>query len=500
MQKLILKSMSRSVSGLMKILGVGLSLILCLGGCVSSDNTLLDAKKPLVISLWHYQDGNAKIQLDEQIARFNETVGKEQGIIVDAQSRGNSMQLAEIVFDAANKAIGSDPMPNIFTSYPDNAYRIDKVSELVDLEQYFSKEELAQYYPDFLENDRIGSEKKLKLLPVSKSTEAVFLNQTDWDKFAQVTGADISQLSTWEGITKTAKQYYEWTDASTKEENDGKAFWGVDSMYHFMLMASKQAHEEMYVTDEHGDVTFQYSKELAKRIWDNYYEAYLNGWYKKNNTYTSADVAAGSIIASVMSTAGGNYFPTEMTISKSESYPVACTVLPYPFIEGGARYAPIRGMDMCISKSDEAHEYASAVFLKWFTSPEQNSTFTASVGFLPVQTPALTESAIREAREQARDGAPNPAITTALQVAQNMLDTYTLFNSKPFSGDYEVKQLLEVSLPDLAKQDLQDLEQRVQKGENRQQLIAEYNSNEHFEQWYDTLIKDANTILAEKRI
>ncbi|MEG2673458.1 MAG: sugar ABC transporter substrate-binding protein, partial [Ruthenibacterium sp.] len=111
-----------------------------------------------------------------------------------------------------------------------------------------------------------------------------------------------------------------------------------------------------------------------------------------------------------------------------------------------------------------------------------------------------TESAIREAREQARDGAPNPAITTALQVAQNMLDTYTLFNSKPFSGDYEVKQLLEVSLPDLAKQDLQDLEQRVQKGENRQQLIAEYNSNEHFEQWYDTLIKDANTILVEKRI
>ncbi|MEG2834347.1 MAG: sugar ABC transporter substrate-binding protein, partial [Ruthenibacterium sp.] len=134
------------------------------------------------------------------------------------------------------------------------------------------------------------------------------------------------------------------------------------------------------------------------------------------------------------------------------------------------------------------------------TSPEQNSTFTASVGFLPVQTPALTESAIREAREQARDGAPNPAITTALQVAQNMLDTYTLFNSKPFSGDYEVKQLLEVSLPDLAKQDLQDLEQRAQTGENRQQLIAEYNSNEHFEQWYDTLIKDANTILAEKRI
>ncbi|MEG0897660.1 MAG: extracellular solute-binding protein [Ruthenibacterium sp.] len=461
---------------------------------------MLDAKNPTVISLWHYQDGSAKAQLDAQIARFNETIGKEQGIIVDAQSRGNSMKLAEVVFDAANKTIGSDPMPHIFTAYPDNAYRIDKVSALVNLEQYFSKEELAQYYPDFLENDRIGTDKTLKLLPISKSTEGVFLNQTDWNKFADATGADIAKLATWEGIAETAKQYYAWTDANTKEEHDGKAFWGVDSMYHLMLMASKQTGEEMYVSDADGKMTFQYSKALARRIWDNYYEAYLSGWYKKDNTYTSADVAAGSIIASVMSTAGGNYFPTEMTVSKSESYPVTCAVLPYPCMEGGARYAPIRGMDMCISKSDAAHEYASAVFLKWFTAPEQNLAFTASVGFLPVQTAALTKDAIQTAREQALDEAPNPAITTALQVAQNMLETYTMFNSKPFSGDYEVKQLLETSLPELAQQDLQSLEQRVQKGENWQQLIAEYNSDEHFEQWYDQLIQDANTILVEKRI
>ncbi|MEG2082297.1 MAG: extracellular solute-binding protein, partial [Oscillospiraceae bacterium] len=249
-----------------------------------------------------------------------------------------------------------------------------------------------------------------------------------------------------------------------------------------------------------GTVSFQYSKELAKRVWDIYYEGYLRGWYKKENTYTSADVAAGSIIASVMSTAGGNYFPTKMTVDKSESYSVDCGVLPYPVMENGKPYAPIRGMDMCITKSDAAHEYASAVFLKWFTAPQQNSAFTAGVGFLPVQNSALTPQAIEKAREQVLEKAPNPAITTALKTAQNMLSTYTLYNSKPFSGDYEIKQLLENSLPDFAKQDLQQLDKRVTAGENREKLIAQYISQDNFEQWYAQLTQAAAAILIEKRV
>ncbi|MEG2699589.1 MAG: extracellular solute-binding protein [Hungatella sp.] len=479
------------------IIGIVILLSLCLSGCGSKNP--LNPKEPVTVSLWHYQDGSAKAQLDAQISKFNDTVGKKEGIIVDAQSRGNSMQLAEVVFDAANKKIGSDPMPDIFTAYPDNAYRIDQLVGLVDLEEYFTKTELDAYYPTFLDNDRIGGDNKLKLLPVSKSTEALFLNRTDWDKFVSATGAEVSELATWEGITKIAENYYNWTDGQTSEPDDGKAFWGIDSMYHFMLMTSKQVDEEIYGTDATGNRVFQYSEMLARRIWDNYYLPYISGWYAKNNTYTSADVAAGTILASVMSTAGGNYFPTEMMENKSAGYPVNCTVLSYPCLTGGAPFAPIRGMDMCISKSDAAHEYAAAVFLKWLTAPEQNSIHTASIGFLPVQKKALTEEAIVAARAQVLEGIPNPNITMALQSAQEMLKTYTLYNSKPFSGDYEVKQLLETSLPSLAGQDLEQIKQRIQQGENRQTLIGEYSAEEHFKQWYRTLVQDANEILAEKR-
>ncbi|MEG0273465.1 MAG: extracellular solute-binding protein [Christensenella sp.] len=479
-----------------KLLCIAISLF-CLSSCGSKNP--LDPKNPIVVSLWHYQDGSAKVQLDAQITMFNETVGKEQGIIIDAQSRGNSMRLAEVVFDAADKKIGSDPMPNVFTAYPDNAYRIDQLVGLVDFEEYFTKSELDAYYPAFLDNDRIGEDSALKLLPVSKSTEAIFLNQTDWDQFATATGATLEALATWEGIAKTAEIYYNWTDEQTAEPNDGKAFWGVDSMYHFMLMAAKQSGEEIYGIDVGGDMVFTYSEALARRIWDNYYLPYISGWYAKNNTYTSADVAAGSIIASVMSTAGGNYFPTEMMKSKSEGYPVVCAVLPYPCLAGGVPFAPIRGMDMCISKSDTTHEYAAAVFLKWLTSPEQNSALTASIGFLPVQKQALTQEAIAAARAQVLENTPNPAITTAIQCAQKMLKTHTLYNTKPFPGDYDIKQLLETSLPNLAKQNLEQINLRMQQGESRQALLAEYGDQAHFQQWYNALVTDANEIIWKNR-
>lgn len=43
------------------------------------------------------------------------------------------------------------------------------------------------------------------------------LNKTDWDKFAADTGASLDSLSTVEGVTQTAAQYYEWSG--------GKAFF-----------------------------------------------------------------------------------------------------------------------------------------------------------------------------------------------------------------------------------------------------------------------------------
>lgn len=67
------------------------------------------------------------------------------------------------------------------------------------------------------------------------------MNKTDWDKFAEEPSATLDDLSTVEGIAKVAEQYYDWTDAQTPDvPDDGKAFYGRDSMSNYFLIGMKQ--------------------------------------------------------------------------------------------------------------------------------------------------------------------------------------------------------------------------------------------------------------------
>ena len=52
---------------------------------------------------------------------------------------------------------------------------------------------------------------------------------------------------------------------------------------------------------------------------------------------------------------------------------------------------------MAVTKSDEEHEYAASVFLKWFTQKEQNLEFGCESAYLPVLKEANSVEALNEA-------------------------------------------------------------------------------------------------------
>ena len=100
-----------------------------------------------------------KEKFDEIVSEFNETVGMEKGIVVDAQSQGDVDQLATSVQNSVNQAIGSSPMPDLFAAYPDTALTVHKIKGLVNLEQYFTQEELNEYRKEFLEEGEASNKK-----------------------------------------------------------------------------------------------------------------------------------------------------------------------------------------------------------------------------------------------------------------------------------------------------------------------------------------------------
>ena len=86
-------------------------------------------------------------------------------------------------------------MPTVFATYMDTAYTSYNMDMLANLAPYFAQEELDQFIPSFLEEGRIR-DGELQVLPVAKSTELLYLNETDWQSFADATGATLEDLST----------------------------------------------------------------------------------------------------------------------------------------------------------------------------------------------------------------------------------------------------------------------------------------------------------------
>lgn len=459
--------------------------VLFLSGCgiISGNQSPLNPEEPVTIRLWHYYSGKNKEKFDQLVSLFNETEGIKKGIVIDAQSQGDVGRLAEAVYDAANQNIGSQPIPNIFAAYPDNAYRVDLVVPLVELETYFSKEELEQYRDEFLEEGRFGENNRLKIMPIAKSTENLFLNKTFWDEFAKDTGAKLETLSTWEGIIQTAEIYYEWSG--------GKAFLGIDGNANYMLVSASQLGEELFHYDQ-SKPKFNFDSQIAKIIWDSFYIPYLKGYFVKTGRFSSDDAKIGNVIAYIGSTAGAAYFPSEVTISENEVYPIEPEVLAYPKFKSGQASAVQQGAGMCIVESDLIHEYASAEFLKWFTMQDQNVSFSVSTAYFPVKKDSLREDLIMEAYEQEDEFLP-VSIKASIKTTMQMFDEVYFYGYKPFEGSIYVRDILENHLISWVQRDQESLKGLSK--EQKKQEVDKFLSEENFNSWYDSFLEEIREYL-----
>lgn len=474
-----------------------LSLCLCLSGCgANSAEQILDPKHPTTVVLWNYYNGQTKSAFDQLVAQFNETVGMERGIVVDTVSHGDIQQLASAVYAAASQSLGAEAMPHLFAGYPDNVYRVDQLGLVADLGQYFTEEELAAYRQDFLQDCYLGGDNGLKVIPAARSTDILYLNATDWEPFAQATGAELSRLATWEGLAETAADYYRWTDAQTPQPDDGKAFFGLDSLANFIIISSMQLGCPVYEV-EGETVSFSFDQTFARALWDSVYIPYLNGHYANYGRFRSDDERTGDILAYLGSSAGAQYFPAEVALNSEQTYPVEGLTLPYPRFAGGEAYAVAQGAGFAVSKSDAAHEYASVLFLKWFTAPEQNRRFAVASGYLPVQNAALTQDLAAEARQYNDSYADSPTVALSIATTQDMLERYRLYANRSFDGSYDLRALMDASLTERINRDLERVEEQVRGGMPRAAAVAQYTGDEGFQDWYEDFMARADDILGK---
>lgn len=472
-----------------------LTISFIFAGCSGISNTnpnniKLDAKNPVTITVWHYYNGAQQEAFNLLVNEFNDTYGKENGIIVEGYSQGNTTDLENNVLNAVTKTVGASELPSIFAAYADTAYAVDKFEYAVDLSPYFTKAELDKFIESYIDEGRFSSDGSLKIFPIAKSTEIFMLNKTDWDVFAQATGAQLSDISTIEGITRTAKKYYEWTDSLTPDiADDGKAFFGRDAFANYFIIGAMQ--NSMEITSiKDGKPTLTFNKDIVRKIWDNYYVPYINGYFSSSGRFRSDDVKTGAIISFIGSSAGAAFFPDEVILSDTEMYPIEMSVLEWPYFENGQKYAVQQGAGFVVTKTNDKEIYAAVQFLKWFTADERNIQFSVASGYLPVTKTANNVEKIIEEAKTSQEKTIN-----IISVAVNTVNNNKLYTPKAFENGTKVRNVLEYAMTDLAVADRSAVKEKISSGMPKEEAVSVYVSDEYFDEWYEKTLKSLEDLL-----
>ena len=456
------------------------ALALGCGGCSGSAGSEVPAKVTDIM-VWTYYNGDQLESFTSLVNQFNETVGAQKGIKVSTESQGSVNDLETSVMDSAEGKVGAAAMPNIFSAYADTAYALDQMGMVVDLAPYLTEEEMAQFVEGYLSEGDFGEDDSIKIFPVAKSTELLFLNDTDWQAFADAADVRYEDLATMEGLTAAAEKYYNWTDAQTAAPDDGKALFGRDAMANYMLVGAQQLGDTIFAVKD-GRMTVNFERDVARRLWDNYYVPFVKGWFAATGRFRSDDIKTGNVLGYVGSSSSATFFPTRVTNDANQSHEISLKTLPAPQFEGGEAVAVQQGAGMVVTAAKEEEVKASVEFLKWFVRAENNIAFSVGSGYLPVTRKANDMQEILASGLTLDDN-----MQQTLAVAVDTVNGNRLYTPYAFAGGSSARKVLEYGLSDLAAADRETVVQRIAEGQRAAEAEAEFLTDEYFEAWYQDI-------------
>ena len=449
----------------------------------------------VVLTCWVYYNGVQEQQFSAMVQEFNDTVGMEQGVIVDYVSKSSISELDAQVRASALKEPGAEPMPDLFAAYADTTFAMHALGVVADISPYLPQAAADEYIGAYLDEGRIGGSDQLNIFPVAKSTELLLMNQTAWRQFQEATGADESKLTTWEGIAELAGEYFTWTDGLTPDATgDGSAFFGRDSMANYLLIGAKQLGSEIFTVTEEG-VSVTLDKAAARRLWDCFYVPFASGWFTAEGRFRSDDIKTGRLIALVGSTSGAMYFPKEVTFDDGATQAIECQVLPLPNFRDAEPYAVQQGAGFVVAKSTHEKERAAITFLRWFTEPERNIEFSAGSGYLPVTKAANQPETVSAVLDSL---GVSPMVRKIIETGAAITTGYHMYTNKPFAYGYEAREVLESTLLNAAKAANERRLALMAGGAAYPQAVSMVCTDEAFESWYQDTYQKLVSIVGQE--
>lgn len=430
-----------------KVFGIILSLVLgvsCLGllaGCGD--------EKYVSVDFWHYYTGEQGINLTKYIETFNNTVGAKKKIIINEVPKGSLRALQDALALSAKENLGAEAMPDMFMAYTDTALSVHKLKPLANIDAYFSDKELGEYVSGYVDEGRIDG--GVKVFPVAKATEILTVNETYFEDFMAKYNAshtdkvDWSDFNTIEGITALGKKYHTFT---------GKALYARDATDNYFFSGVKQQGKDLFAVDgQHAASIFEgEDKTQIKKLWDNYYVPYINGWFSHNGKYGTDCLYTGETIAATGSTSSAYYIKEKVLVSGSEGKEedVSIRILPAPVFAGGQKVFTQQGAGICVTKSDAKKEKACVEFIKWFTEADRNIEFSGATGYLPVKTAA---NDIEKIKAVLPDDTAEVFIDVLEESVKLIAGSDLMYACRPFDNSTSARDIFKYGFSDKCKND-----------------------------------------------
>ena len=429
---------------------LAICILLQLTGCTMMDRP--SSENPVTLTIWHVYGSQTKSPFNTAIDEFNNTVGKENGITVNVVSVTSSSAIDKALAASVNGEPGAEELPDLFTAYPRVA-QIVGTDRLLAWDRYFSGQELSDFKQEFLQEGYFDS--RLLMLPIAKSTEALYLNKTLFVDFSAQTGASMEQLQSYEGLFAVANTYYDWSG--------GKNFVQLNDFYHYAMLGT-MAYGGEFIRDG----KLQLDDPVFETVWKQLARAAIYGGVCLDDGYAATRWKTVEIISNIGSTADILYQPDQVIYPDNTTRTVEIISMPYPVFSDDAANVVHRGGGLfAIKSSDERKNYAAAVFAKWLTEQNNNLRFVTEAGYLPV-TDAAFDRLLTD-----QDLIQKENYRQLYETAGTMIQEYSLWDIPVFDGASDVQSRFEESVKLVLRAAHSEYIDRLHSGEETETVLEE---------------------------
>ena len=373
-------------------LGMFLALVLVIAGAVYIYFAHYAPLKPdadTEVTVWYVSSDKMWQSFAGLADSYSKGEGAKYGITVKTKAFDSQTEL----YKQLDKAIDEGgSLPDMVVCDTDYAAYMAKSGVLADLSTYFGNWEASNFNKEMTEAASVDG--GLVAVPIAAQTDVFMINTKLF--------SDFSAISNFEKLCSVADEYY---------SRNGGSFFTITDYSLFFRTAAAQLKDDFDAVSPH-----ETSNKNCKYIYNLLAQTAYSRGFGDAGVDAAKQVGEGKLPCAIVSSA---------EVMKYAYAIDADTVdfAAYPCMKDGepAYVEKVTGITMTASSTNS--ERASALFIRWFTSTENNSAFVGDSGYIPAAGAAVSVS----------DYAIYSELQTAMAERRNNSERYTFEASAEYS-------------------------------------------------------------------